>query len=174
VLPEGDLLSLSLIDSRPLLRLFTTYAPYIAESMLSKMQAEGVEFDVFAVPSAAALLPYFGSSVGTTTRTKTGILFQSRAAVPLPSIGMLVPLFLIGARQQPAVPLEGLDLMEEEETDEALDTTPEETLPPTPLDNLPGDRCASAGQLPDRLSFFDQVHRPAGPVGERDRLRLNA
>jgi len=83
-LPEGELLSLTYFDTKSLVRYLYAMAPYFGQIMFSKMQQEGFPMDVFSLPSARAILPYVGTSLSATVRTKDGILVDSQSALPIP------------------------------------------------------------------------------------------
>jgi hypothetical protein len=90
-LPEGELLSLTYFDAKKLVQFVYGVMPYFAQIMFSEMQREGFPLDISSLPSARALLPYIGTSLSVTVRTKDGILLESQSALPIPggSVGFL-------------------------------------------------------------------------------------
>ena len=86
-LPEGELLSLTYFDAKKLVQFVYGVMPYFAQIMFSEMQREGFPLDISSLPSARALLPYIGTSLSVTVRTKDGILLESRSALPIPGGG---------------------------------------------------------------------------------------
>lgn len=96
-LPEGDVLGLSYFESNRLLRLVYAFAPYFGQVVASMVQSEGAEIDIFSLPSARGVLPYFGDSFSTTVRTPQGILSESRNVNPAASAAgafMLMPVMM--------------------------------------------------------------------------------
>lgn len=89
---EGDLLGFFYCDSKTAGRVLYSIAPYAGQVLVSQIQREGVEIDIFALPSAAGVLPYLGDSVSMVVRTKEGLWHESRAALPLPFGGLLMTL----------------------------------------------------------------------------------
>ena len=64
-------------------------SPRISHKIVfSEIQREGVDIDIFSLPSARAVLPYFGNAVSTIVRTKDGILAESRNDSPFLSAGL--------------------------------------------------------------------------------------
>lgn len=47
------------------------------------------DFDVFSLPSARAIFPYFGESIGIVSRTKNGIVTETHGLSPMPTVGTL-------------------------------------------------------------------------------------
>jgi len=102
-LPEGDMLSLSYFETKRLLYGVYALAPYFGQVIASMLQSEGIEIDIFALPSARAVLPYFGNAFSTSVRTEDGIVSEARNASPLPGFvaGMMMgtlPMLLFQAR----------------------------------------------------------------------------
>ncbi len=97
---DGELICLTYFETRTLLRYITAIAPFVAQVIFSEAQQDGFEMDIFSLPSARAILPYFHNSVGTVTRTPNGLMSESRGGIPyLPSGflgGMLLPLVYVG------------------------------------------------------------------------------
>ena len=99
-IPDGDLLSLTFVDAKPLLQDLLAFAPYLAQLAFSRIQSEGGEIDIFSLPSARAILPYAGDLKSTVVRTEDGILFHSQNGIPIPGGGvqllrLVLPWFLL-------------------------------------------------------------------------------
>lgn len=87
-LPQGEMFCFSYCESKRMLRTLYAFAPYLAQTMFSELQRDGVDIDIFSFPSARAILPYFGNSVSTVVRTKDGLLAETRNGMPLVSSGL--------------------------------------------------------------------------------------
>lgn len=97
-LPEsGELICYTQYDAATMVRYAYTLVPYFAQVMSSEIQREGVQgIDIFALPSARAILPYCGTAGSRVLRTETGLKYESRSALPIPGLGsvlMRLPLF---------------------------------------------------------------------------------
>ena len=120
----GDLLCYSYVDAARATQLFYAFVPYWGQMVYSEIQREGVEIDIFTLPSARAILPYVGESTSTVLRTEDGILSESRRGLPLPGgSGLLlnVPLmfgFMLPVR---AMHMEAVPAIE---VDEAINALP--------------------------------------------------
>ncbi|HUG91476.1 MAG TPA: hypothetical protein VML55_11610 [Planctomycetaceae bacterium] len=108
--PAGDVLCYSYVDAPRAVQLFYATAPYWGQLVFSELQRDGASIDIFALPSARAILPYVSESSSRTVRQQDGILMESRRGLPLPGgAGVLLNmplLFLavpVGARVE-AVP----------------------------------------------------------------------
>lgn len=100
-LPEGDVLGVSYIESKEMLRVVYGLVPYFGQVMLSMMQSQGAEIDIFSLPSARAVLPYFGNSWSTTVRTEKGIVSEAHNVIPGASaapVMMMLPWIMFSAR----------------------------------------------------------------------------
>ena len=78
--PEGELLALGTLDGARALQALCALAPYFGQSVLSHLQSEGFPLDAFAIPSAAALLPYAGDATFVVVRQRDGLLVETRNA----------------------------------------------------------------------------------------------
>ena len=78
--PEGELLALGTLDGARALQALCALAPYFGQSVLSHLQSEGFPLDAFAIPSAAALLPYAGDATFVVVRHRDGLLVETRNA----------------------------------------------------------------------------------------------
>ncbi len=114
-LPEGDLLSYSYCDMKELTRYFYSITPFIGQIIASENQSEGVDFTIFSIPSARAVLPYVGDAWSITVRTKKGIYQRSQGGLPIPggttlffngSGFLMQSLWLFGMGVRRAVPVE--------------------------------------------------------------------
>ncbi len=95
----GEQFSYNYYDARSFYQKIYAFTPYLAQLMFSEIQREGVEIDIFSLPSARAILPYIGDSGSSVVRTEDGILCESRTGLPLPVGGigasMTMPLFFL-------------------------------------------------------------------------------
>ena len=58
--------------------------PDVANPLFAQMQAQGIDVKLAALPSARAVLPYIDNSFGTVTRTKDGLMIESKNGIGLP------------------------------------------------------------------------------------------
>jgi hypothetical protein len=82
-LPPGETLSYAYLNGPRASAIAGGLLPYLGQSWLSRLEAEGLPMDPFAVPSAAAIAPYFGDSTGVVTRQKDGLMIEARNAPPV-------------------------------------------------------------------------------------------
>ncbi|MBW3541668.1 MAG: DUF3352 domain-containing protein [Planctomycetes bacterium] len=80
----GETICFSYSDARQLVRVAYTLAPYIGQLIFADIQRYSDGIDIFALPSARAILPYVSESVSTVVRTKEGLRADSRGGLPLP------------------------------------------------------------------------------------------
>ncbi len=78
--PAGDLLAMGTLDGARALQALCALTPYFGQSVLSHLQSEGFPLDAFAIPSAAALLPYAGDATFVVVRQKDGLLVETKNA----------------------------------------------------------------------------------------------
>ncbi|MBC8117743.1 MAG: hypothetical protein H7062_25415 [Candidatus Saccharimonas sp.] len=78
--PEGELLALGRLDGARALQALCALAPYFGQAVLSHLQSEGFPLDAFAIPSAAALLPYASDATFVVVRQKDGLLVETKNA----------------------------------------------------------------------------------------------
>lgn len=95
---EGAVISYASFSAEKMVELIYAVIPFAAQVGLSNVQGEGFEFDIFSIPSSKAILPYMKEARSWTTRTESGLIFESRSSLPaaftsLPvnAIYMLVP-----------------------------------------------------------------------------------
>ena len=74
------MLALGTLDGARALQALCALAPYFGQSVLSHLQSEGFPLDAFAIPSAAALLPYAGDATFVVVRQKDGLLVETKNA----------------------------------------------------------------------------------------------
>jgi len=118
-LPQGDLIGVSFVESKQLLRMIYAFVPYFGQVIMSEIQRGGAEIDIFSVPSARAILPYLGDSFATTVRTEQGIFSEAQSGAPGSGslvAGFMMPfVVLFGARaramEKRAVPLKKLNAL---------------------------------------------------------------
>jgi hypothetical protein len=101
--PDGDLLAVSFIESKTAVRYLYAIVPYIGQIIMSEIQREEIDIDIFAIPSARAILPYTDNAFSMTVRTKDGIYSESQSILPIPGASTLlmqlpsmVPLLILG------------------------------------------------------------------------------
>lgn len=78
--PEGELLAFGSLDGARAMQALCALAPYFGQSVLSHLQSQGFPLDAFAIPSAAALLPYVGDATFVVVRQKDGLLVEAKNA----------------------------------------------------------------------------------------------
>lgn len=89
--PEtGEMIYYSQFDAPQLIRFVYSVMPYLMQVGLSEAQSENFNLDIFAVPSAQAILPYMKDSRSWIVRTNEGLLFESRSSLPMPPAAALL------------------------------------------------------------------------------------
>jgi hypothetical protein len=88
--PDGDLLSVSFIESKTAVRYLYALVPYLGQLAMSELQRENIEIDIFSVPSARAILPYTDNAFSMTVRTKDGIYSESQSILPIPGASTML------------------------------------------------------------------------------------
>ncbi len=96
---EGQLVTLSYVDTRRVFDMVYPFLPVFYQSMASQMRLEGIDLPAGLLPSAGSLRRHLRPSVGTMRRTPAGIESVSHQTLPgnlglsnLPvMVGMLVP-----------------------------------------------------------------------------------
>ncbi len=83
VLPAGDILTYAYLNGPRANGIAGTVWPFLSHSWMTGLEAEGLSLDAFAVPSAAAIAPYFGDSSAVISRQKDGLLVETRNAPPI-------------------------------------------------------------------------------------------
>ena len=76
--PEGELLAFGTLDGPRAMLALCAIAPFYGQSVLSHLQSSGFPLDAFAIPSAAALLPYVRDSSFVVVRQPAGLLFETK------------------------------------------------------------------------------------------------
>ncbi len=79
---EGDVLKFVHCDTGTAVRYIYAVAPYIAQMILSEVQQEGIDIDIFSFPSARAILPYMSDSNAKVVRTETGLKIEQSGPLP--------------------------------------------------------------------------------------------
>lgn len=67
--------------------------PYIGHAVLGRLAEEGAILDAFAIPSAAAITPYFGDSTAIVTRQTDGLLMETRNGPPVIAMLSLLSIY---------------------------------------------------------------------------------
>ncbi|GAB4145323.1 MAG: hypothetical protein Tsb009_17440 [Planctomycetaceae bacterium] len=113
--PTGDLICYNFCESKRLLRYFVIVAPYVGQMILSETQSlGGFDLDIFSVPSARAILPYFGNSSSAMSRTKEGLFIEGKTGLSLSSaVFGLAPMLLFSARAVELKPARKFQKIEE-------------------------------------------------------------
>jgi hypothetical protein len=99
---EGQLVSLSYVDTRRVFDMVYPLAPWLFHSMAAEMRAEGVDLPAGLLPSAGSVRRHLRPSVATMRRTPAGVEMVSRQTLPgsmgltnVPvAVGLLVPAVL--------------------------------------------------------------------------------
>ena len=78
--PDGELLAFGSLDGARAMQALCALAPYFGPSVLSHLQSEGFPLDAFAIPSAAALLPYARDATFVVVRQQDGLLVETKNA----------------------------------------------------------------------------------------------
>lgn len=79
----GDVLKFVHCDTSTVVRYLYSFAPYVAQIVLSEVQREGFDIDIFSFPSARAILPYMSDSQTKVIRTKTGLKIEQAGPLPI-------------------------------------------------------------------------------------------
>lgn len=93
-IPSGETLTLAYLNGPRATGLVSSLLPYLAQTLITQLEYEGVTLDSFSIPSAAAIIPYFGDFTMTVSRQRDGLLVESRNA---PQV--IVSLALLSAYQ---------------------------------------------------------------------------
>jgi hypothetical protein len=96
---DGQLVSLSYVDTRRVFDMVYPLMPWVFRSMAAQMRAEGVDLPAGLLPSAGAVRRHLRPSVATMRRTPAGVEMVSHQTLPgsmgltnLPvAVGLLVP-----------------------------------------------------------------------------------
>ena len=78
--PEGDLLALGTLNGVRATQALCALLPYFGQSVVSHLQSEGFPLDAFAIPSAAALLPYARDATFVVVRQQDGLFVETKNA----------------------------------------------------------------------------------------------
>ena len=76
--PEGELLAFGTLDGERAIQTLCAIAPFYGQSVLSHLQSNGFPLDAFAIPSAAALLPYASDSTFVVVRQPEGLMLETK------------------------------------------------------------------------------------------------
>lgn len=116
---KGEAVGFSAVKTSEVLPKLYGFAPWIASSIMSMLQRDGLEMDAFDFPSAYALLPYLTDSESVLVRTADGVRMESEAPPFLGTLSTLpvlsTPLWFIGMRVGPppavleAAPIDAAD-----------------------------------------------------------------
>ena len=93
----GELIGLGYADTRSLVRYAYALAPYFGQPLMSELQRSGMKLDVYAIPSAKAILPFLSNAYSTVVRTRDGILFESQSPLPIPGGSAVLSALPFGA-----------------------------------------------------------------------------
>jgi hypothetical protein len=85
-LTTGDHLFRGYLNGPRVYGIFCAAIPYLGQNFLSHIEAEGFEFDAFSIPSAKAVIPYFGDTTAVISRQKDGVLIETRNSPPVLAI----------------------------------------------------------------------------------------
>lgn len=102
--PAGNTISFSYFKIEDILPKIYGFLPWVTQSFMSDIQAEGFKIDTFDFPSARAMLPYMCDAHSTVTRTEDGFIIDGTRPPVIGAIGgtlpTMVPL-LFGSRVVP-------------------------------------------------------------------------
>ena len=76
--PAGELLAFGTLDGQRAIQTLCAIAPFYGQSVLSHLQSNGFPLDAFAIPSAAALLPYARDSSFVVVRQPDGLMLETK------------------------------------------------------------------------------------------------
>ena len=82
-LPAGETLSYAYLNGPRASNIAGTLLPYLGQTLLSRLEEEGLALDAYSIPSAAAISPYFGDSTAVVSRQRDGLLMEARNAPPV-------------------------------------------------------------------------------------------
>ncbi len=81
-LADREVIAWYQVDTARAAQLLYPLVPYIGQIAMSGIQSEGGEIDIFSIPSASAILPYFSQSNSWIERTPSGVSFRCVIGVP--------------------------------------------------------------------------------------------
>lgn len=117
---KGDVICYTFVRTADILEDVYGFLPWIAQSVMSQLQGEGVQMDAFDFPSAQALLPYVGDAQSVIVRTEDGFRIENTAPPFVGSMTTLpvlsVPWLMFGMRAAEPAPF----AIEAEPADEAV------------------------------------------------------
>ena len=82
-LPPGDALSYAYLNGTRTHGIMAAALPYLSSAWLGKLELDGILLDAFSIPSAAAIIPYFGDTQFTLTRQPDGLLLEALNIPPV-------------------------------------------------------------------------------------------
>ena len=81
-LPPGDLITYAYVNGPRTNQIFGAILPFIGHAWIDRLGIEGIPVDTFSMPSAAAIVPYFGDTSVVITRQAGGLMMEARNAPP--------------------------------------------------------------------------------------------
>lgn len=82
-IPAGDTLIYCYLDGPRAISIVSSLLPYLSPTILRQLEMEGISLDSSAIPSAAAIIPYFGDFTSVLSRRKDGLLWETRNLPPV-------------------------------------------------------------------------------------------
>ena len=109
---DGEVIKFAFIESKTAVRYLYSFLPYLGQVIFSEIQREGIEIDIFSLPSARAILPYMSDSTARVVRTKDGLRIDQSGPLPVGpgAVVMLnVPMFVLFGMSSRSMQLQQLD-----------------------------------------------------------------
>ncbi len=134
---RGGALALAYVDTPSLFRMLYPLAHPLAQVLCSKLQSEGIDVTIAALPAASGILPHLGPEVSTAARTDQGILLITRGTVPSagPVLGMMLPaMTMLGFRTMRAPVMAPAPVRATNVRPERASTRPEPAREPQPAE----------------------------------------
>ncbi|WP_010584319.1 hypothetical protein [Schlesneria paludicola] len=82
-IPAGTLLTYAYLDGPRSSEIFGAVLPFLGQTVINRLEIEGIAVEPFSIPSAAAIAPYFGDSSAVVSRQPDGIFIETRNAPPV-------------------------------------------------------------------------------------------
>lgn len=82
-IPAGNVLTYAYLDGPRASGIFGAVLPFLGQTVINRLEIEGIAVESFAIPSAAAIAPYFGDSSAVVSRQADGIFIETRNAPPV-------------------------------------------------------------------------------------------
>ena len=113
--PLGEPLTYAYLDGPRASNTAGLLLPYLGHTLVSRLSEEGISLDAFAIPSAAAIVPYIGDSTAVITRQTDGLFIETKNGPPV----VVALVFLSIYRAQNSNEFELLDVRRRRQANEA-------------------------------------------------------